>query len=129
MEKPLLSEFVRAKLNEKHGTIVRASLLLGLTYDRFKRALQTNSFGPDILEKVLPECGLATDMAALSERFTFSMKRQFLTKKLKLQVSNACTLITFISDKDLAFILENQLVKQKISTMIRDECARIRDAI
>ena len=127
--KELLAPVVRARLLEHYGSIADAAEHLPTeSYERLRKSLQRNSFGAGLLEAVFPD----QELSDLRKQYSFRVGRANKGRGSDPDLANRqmrrYVMGELVGDEDAIFLRENKLFRDRISLLIREECARIRSS-
>lgn len=127
-EKPLLSDYLSREFTARFGSMAQAARELEVPYERFRKALQRNTFHAQDLITMVPD----RNIDALRKEFVFKLarrnKKQGRTGGFGANLGKGLYLDE-VTDEDVAFISENKVVKMRIISLIHKECALLRDIL
>lgn len=126
MEKFLLSDFLRSKIQGKYGSIVLFAEATGLSYERLKKSLQRNRFSKDDLDVFCEQLGIVeVDFSTFQYERSRRTSKQLRHKEPLLEK----TISGLVPKEFTSLVVNNPIVLEKIRTLVTHECVRIRDTI
>ena len=126
MEKPLLSNFLRSKIQGKYGSSVLFAEEIGLSYERLRKCLQRNCFSKDDLDVFAERLGITeVDFSA----YEYRLGRRTSKQHQRMEPLVEKTISGLVPKEFIPLVVNNPIVLEKIRTLVAHECARICDTI
>lgn len=126
MEKTLLSDFLRKKVQEKYGSISSFAESAGLTYERVKKAIQRNNFSRDDLELFTEKLGLVN---LNFDDFEYKLSRRASNRNQVREPLIRQTVSGIVPEEFISFVVHNPVVLERIKSLVAHECRRIFETI